>query len=455
MSPGKVRLLQRGRCIPAMIGEDAPEPPLHLPFIEDGGIPAYARPQPDDDDEIREYRQALGEWHDAEVEKHSAISYEAEVKAEKRKQKLQIHARDEAQTEYLREKADRQFDEPAAPYSLVEELAKPDEPLTSRIDGLSFVGSRVTIAARAKTGKTTLEINLAKSLADGTPFLGGLAVTPPTGRIGVVNYEMSSTQLNTWFREANIQRPERIVPLHLQGRMMPLVSPKTQEWFIKWAKEREIEVLIMDPWSKMMVGCGSENSNDDVSAVTAILDHIKAEAGIQDLFVIAHMGHADHDDGSERARGASAFMGWPDAMWHLNRSGDIRLLQAEGRDISFESQELKWDSVTKTMSLTGLKATKSQINTKKGADEVVQIVTNLPGLKTADLKLKITSTSNAGERAAAIDEAIKSGRIYRVDGSNNAKLHYPGPDPALSGISLSDPSIQGFLSNAQPRQSGV
>jgi hypothetical protein len=352
---------------------------------------------------------------------------------------------DDARAEFMAYKANKLFKEPDAPFSLAEELAKPDEPLTPRIEGLSYVGSRVTIAAKAKAGKTTLEINLARALADGTPFLGGLAVTPPVGNVGVVNYEMSSTQLNTWFRNAGIVRQDRIVPLHLQGRMMPLVSPKTQDWFIKWVIERNVEVLIMDPWSKRMVGCGSENSNDDVANVTAILDHIKEEAGIKDLFVVAHMGHGEFEDGSERARGASAFMGWPDVMWHLNRSGDIRLLQAEGRDISFPSQELVFEATTHTVRLTGVQATKSQINVKKAADEVVAIVTNLPGLSTADLKAKITATSNAGQKADAITEAINAGRIHRRDGKRTEKLHYPGPDPAMGGVALSDPGIQGFL----------
>jgi hypothetical protein len=360
-----------------------------------------------------------------------------------------LEIQDLASQRYMKEKASRLFKQPEAPMNLAEELARDYPPLTARIEGLSWVGSRVTVAGKAKAGKTTLGINIVRSLADGTPFLGNIPVTPPEGNIGYLNYEMSPSQFITWMRKAGIKRPDRVVPLNLQGLPMPLLAEQTQEWLIKWAKERNVQVLVMDPWSKVIVGSGSEDKNDDVNAITAILDRIKLEAGIEDLFVIAHMGHADHDDGQERARGASAFMGWPDVMWTLNRSGDVRLLQAEGRDVHFESSELIHDDKTVSLSLTGLKASKSQINAKKGADEVVLIVTNLPGLSTADLKAKITATRNVGEQTSAINEAVASGRIHRREGKGTAKLHYPGPDPALAGVDLSSPGIQGFLSSVR------
>ncbi|MGY1719285.1 AAA family ATPase [Blastococcus sp. SYSU DS0552] len=60
---------------------------------------AYTEPQAGDDDEIRDYRRALREWLDALHEKSRAAAYEAEFEVEKRKQKLLIAAKREAQRE--------------------------------------------------------------------------------------------------------------------------------------------------------------------------------------------------------------------------------------------------------------------------------------------------------------------------------------------------------------------
>jgi RecA-family ATPase len=55
--------------------------------------------------------------------------------------------------------------------------------------------------AQRKTGKTTLELNLAKALVDGRHFLGQFEVRPIAGNVAIVNYEVSARTLAGWAQQ--------------------------------------------------------------------------------------------------------------------------------------------------------------------------------------------------------------------------------------------------------------
>jgi len=54
------------------------------------------------------------------------------------------------------------------------------------------------VVAQRKTGKTSLVLNCARSLITGEPFLGEFEVQKISGRVGILNYEMSAGQLGGW-----------------------------------------------------------------------------------------------------------------------------------------------------------------------------------------------------------------------------------------------------------------
>jgi RecA-family ATPase len=73
-------------------------------------------------------------------------------------------------------------------------LARPAEP-PQRIDGLMAHEAGMLLIAQRKTGKTSFGLNLARCLVTGDDFLGRFPVRPLTGRVALLNYEVSAAQL--------------------------------------------------------------------------------------------------------------------------------------------------------------------------------------------------------------------------------------------------------------------
>jgi hypothetical protein len=74
----------------------------------------------------------------------------------------------------------------------------------------------------------------------------------------------------------------------------------------------DVEIMFLDPHRRAFAGFGSENSNDDVNRFTDVLDVVKADAGVKDLFLTVHTGRVAQEMGDERARGATALDDWTD-----------------------------------------------------------------------------------------------------------------------------------------------
>lgn len=339
--------------------------------------------------------------------------------------KHELQVRRAANRELDQEEAAELFATPPFFGSLADELRADLDMPDWRIDGLCRIGHNVLFAAQAKSGKTTTCANLLRSLADGTPFLGRLDVAKPAGRIGFLNYEMDRAQFINWLRDIGIEHPERISVLHLRGYSLPLVAQISQDYIVDWCIENEIEVLIADPWGRMMVGSGSENSNDDVRKVLEILGEIKRRADVTDLVLVAHMGHGAATGEAERARGASELMGWPDVLWNLTRAGENRFLSGYGRDIDFEEQELMYDTDTRQLVLSNSAGGRKETKTRRHVEEVVMIVSNHEGLSTTEIYDAMTTTSNREEKCAALKAAKRGMMVHeKVDGRKH--LHYAG-----------------------------
>ena len=91
---------------------------------------------------------------------------------------------------------------------LADVLGRPAE-APHRVDGLIPSQAGTLVVAQRKTGKTTLELNLARSLIGGEDFLGRFPVRAITGRVGLLNYEVSAGQLARWAHEAGVP-PDRL-----------------------------------------------------------------------------------------------------------------------------------------------------------------------------------------------------------------------------------------------------
>jgi hypothetical protein len=241
----------------------------------------------------------------------------------------------------------------------------------ARIEDLLVVGHNTTVAAPAKTGKTVLQANRVRSYVDGVPFLGRYGVTTPvSGNVAVWNYELSENQMHSWFRRLGISPSglDKIFVGNLRGKGYMLQDDLICELAIKWLVEHEIEVWEIDPLQAALRG----SVNDDAVAAEWIqnVERVKAEAGVKDLVLTVHMGHAasykDADKATERAIGSARWMGWPDNMWTYIRGDEgVNYLRAQGRDVDVSEFSVDWNPETYELTHRGEKSGRKDVAADK------------------------------------------------------------------------------------------
>ena len=237
--------------------------------------------------------------------------------------------------------------------TLRERLARPRQPVTYRIDGWQPVSTRVIVAAQFKAGKTTLTQNLVRSLVDGDPWLGTYPVTPVSGTVVVLDFEMSDHQLDGWFRDQAIRHDDRVILLPLRGgaSSFNILDPAVRATWVTWLKERGVSYLVLDCLRPILDVLGLDE-NHDTGRFLVSLDALLAEAEISECVLVHHMGHS-----GERSRGDSRLRDWPDVEWRLVREDDnpasVRFLSAYGRDIDQPEQGLAYDATTRRLSIDG------------------------------------------------------------------------------------------------------
>jgi hypothetical protein len=271
-----------------------------------------------------------------------------------------------------------------------------------RIEGLHIVSSFTTITAAMKTGKSTLMLNLIRSLVDGAPFMGK-AVKKLDGNVGYLNMELDPNVWLQWAREMGITDKRRVRAWHLRGERFPLYHPELQKRVITWLQEREIEALIIDPghrllrgWPRSANGSGGENSNDVVAEVCQTLQEIKKAGGVKDLFIPLHTGHSSGD--GQHTRGAVMWQDDPDHLWSLwskeivKGDGGIRQFSAEGRNVDFKPIGILWDPHTHRYTPCSIEEMQDEGRRRS----VVVALHKLGGnATTADLKLATKGFANS------------------------------------------------------------
>lgn len=257
------------------------------------------------------------------------------------KELRRLEVRDQAKDAYLEKKGDHvQAPEMRC---LKDELDLPDLEEVHRIVDLHPIGGNVLLVSGYKSGKTTLTLNLLRSLVDETPFLGRFEVEPFAGNVCIVNYEETPSQWRRHVRKLGIKNPERVFAIHRRGKgIMPLWVDGYRKKVVEMMKRSEIAYWIMDPAAVAWLGLvENENDNSLVGRFAESLDLVKEQAGIGELLLTHHEGRSE----SGRGRGATRLEDWMDAGWYLEKDGLIgtRALYAKGRDVEVEKFDLEWD----------------------------------------------------------------------------------------------------------------
>lgn len=317
---------------------------------------------------------------------------------------------------------------------LVDVLQRPAEP-PERVTGLIPWQASTLIVAMRKTGKTTTELNLARSLLLGEAFLDRFEVRAITGRVAILNYEVGAAQLARWADEVGVPR-DRLYLVNLRGRRNPLSHEDDRAALAERLRAQEVETLIVDPFGRAYTG-QSQNDSGEVGAWLADLDRFaRGEVGASDLILAVHAGWE-----GERTRGASALEDWADSIITLARDKDdesARFFKATGRDVDVDEDRLSFDPATRHLSLTGQGSRKQASAVRKSAElvpEIVSYVRDFPGCSQASIEENVSGRGKSVRDA--ITEAVDRGLIERE--KQGQKWVHQAPRPTSSHLVPDDP----------------
>jgi hypothetical protein len=301
-----------------------------------------------------------------------------------------------------------------------------------RIAGLIPSNGATLVVAQRKTGKTTLMLNLARTLVTGELFLAKFPVLPVAGRIALLNFEVSGAQLASWAQQVGVP-VDKLFIVNLRGRRNPLTHYEDRLRLAALLQDQAVEALIIDPFGR---ACGSTNQNDsgEVSQWLVDVDRFaRAEVGATDLILTTHAGW-----NAQRTRGSSVLEDWADSVITMTRDEkdeDARYFRAIGRDVQVDEDRLRYDPQTRLLSLTGSGSRKQNHQDSKVELLIPFALDHVrvhPGASVADIIRGLREQRGAAGVAFQDNDvrqacrlAEKTGRLRRVSGgSGKATRHF-------------------------------
>lgn len=326
------------------------------------------------------------------------VEFNIGVEAELRKMRISAEARHRFNSEHAQRKELK--------FWTGEELAGCDVVREWRIEDLISSGSNVLINAAYKSGKTTLILNMVRSLARGGYFLGTKKVHRKAKMVRVIDMEMPLATAKEWIMQMGLHTQANVEYAFLAGRAGDLSLFDDRHLNELATKLEGTEVLIVDPVGPLMAALGlDENSNSDIRKMLYALTVLKTRCGASELVVVHHAGHADKG----RARGASAFGDWPDTIIDLRNTqpddiDGLRELRARGRDINYKCQ-LFYDTATRELSDVTTKHAPAEMSTES------KILAALAAGQLSSKELRVKVGAREQELYRALAELKAQGRI--------------------------------------------
>lgn len=313
------------------------------------------------------------------------------------------------------------------PRTLKDRLANKTKPIPYRIADLMMYGHRGLLVAQFKAGKTTMVVNLIRSLVDNRPFLNKYRVAPIVD-VTLIDVEMASedtNQLDEWYEKAGIKHQDHVKVVALRGAASSfnILDPEVRT---RWADNlRGTKFLVLDCLRPILDALGLDE-NKDAGKFYVAFDALLKEAGIPEAFVVTHMGHV-----GERARGDSRNLDWPDVTWNLVRLDEDpasqRFFKAFGRGVDHRETALDYDATTVQLSLgKGSRTDEKAVRAIPAILAFVQSESNPPTNQKIRKAVHDAEGVSDATLRKAIRLAVKSGELVETIGPKNAKLYTIG-----------------------------
>lgn len=303
--------------------------------------------------------------------------------------------------------------------------------------------------AQQKSGKTTLALNLVRSLLTGNAFLRRFETRFGSEEtIGYFNLELDKAMFLRWVSDLGMAEAEH-KRLHLyhareSGFGRPdLKNSRQMQWLIEWLVGNNVTVLFIDTLSKLydpQYWGGGTDPNIPYNRFWQSMESLKREAGLRGVLILHHTGYSE--EGAQRARGASAMMDNPDVNLTYRHNGSQggaapdskRYLSANGRIDQIAEFELDYDPGPRALHATGSGMSRDDAGRRRRAAAVweyldAQKTIGIPEVAKTKLlnALQLPANGNGLTRLAdpTLDYAVELGWV-QVRKAGNSKQYSVG-----------------------------
>ena len=194
------------------------------------------------------------------------------------------------------------------------------------IAGLIETESLAAIFGKPGSGTSFVAIDMAASVASGTPYHGRDVLQGPVIYIAGEGHNGWKRRLRAWEKYHGVDLSD--APLRFSRRATSLLDPAAADEVITaidavtQAEGKPPRLVIVDTLARNF-GAGDENSTKDMAAFVASLDSIKGRFPGCSVLLVHHTGHGEGD----RARGSSVLLAALDAEFRTELVDGITTLQ--------------------------------------------------------------------------------------------------------------------------------
>lgn len=337
----------------------------------------------------------------ATITEDAVDRYSAEVA----KRVMQLRVDEEARRILRTEKLSKK---PIPTFQLLTDLLQKDWPeerdFIERLLGKDEFG---LFYAQRKVGKTVLLVNLIKAIVDHELFLGVYEVAPLSGRVGLLNFEMTEQKMTAWLSDIGIKNIDRVAMWNLRGKESTF-DLRDENRMSEWVAElraAEVEFPIWDCLKPVVKALGL-SEDKELGLLLYPFRQMCISAGTSGGLVTHHAGWSDaHSIGDSTAEA------FADQIWKmtLNEKTDVRSFEARGRDVTEPQTELTWNPLTRGVTI------KSDTNAEQA---VLDALARNDGII---ISTRLLRAEAKGFRGAVLDsaaEALKSKGKISITGTS-------------------------------------
>lgn len=272
------------------------------------------------------------------------------------------------------------------------------------VEGLLHKEELLLCSATAKTGKTFLAIELARSVITGTPFLNEYKTNK-----GKVLY--IETELTSYFLKERLSKMFNIEDESSKNLLIckEVVKIDTTDGSLELKKAlayHQPDLVILDPFYRL-----HSKNEDKAQEMAQLLSQIKslAQQFKTAFFILHHEGKKGESTGnqvSHRPRGSSAFADVPDVIVSMTRVSDKKACR-----LSIENRNFKGEQLTIKLreDLTGWDVLSRESETVELDVSTLFKETLVQQLERSHLLKKLNEATGLSERSCLrkIDDALK------------------------------------------------